>query len=60
MTGQARQQVTELRQLHLQAPLAGARASRKDIQNELRAIEHLDAQLVLEISLLRGSEIVVE
>ena len=60
MTGQARQQIAEPRQLDLQTPLAGARTSRKDIQNELGAIEHLDAQLVLEISLLRGSEIVVE
>ena len=60
MTGQARQQIAQPRQLDLQTPLASTRASRKDIQNQLGAIEHLYAKLVLEVSLLRGSEIVVE
>ena len=38
---QARQQILQLRQLHLELALASLRAPRKDVQNQLRAIDDL-------------------
>lgn len=57
---EAREQVLQLRQLDLQAPLAGPRATGEDVEDELRAVEHLAAREHLEVSPLRGREFVVK
>ena len=58
--GQARQRVLELRQLDLQPRFARARAAREDVEDQLRAVHHLDAERLLEIAHLRRREVVVE
>src|SRR5437868_5586998 len=57
---EARQQILQLRQLNLQAPLPTARALRKNVENELGAIEHLAGKQVLQIAPLRRRKLVVE
>ena len=42
--GQPRQHVLELRQLHLQLAFAGAGVARKNVEDELRAVEHAARQ----------------
>ena len=49
-----------LRQLDLQATLARARVLREDVEDQRRAVEHLDVERVLEVALLRGRQFVVE
>ncbi len=56
----ARQEVVELGQLDLEAPLAGARAAGEDVEDELGAVEGLAPHRVLEVPLLGGRELVVE
>src|SRR5436189_3942313 len=51
--GQARQQVLQLCQLNLQPSFTTPRPLRKNVQNELGAIEHLARKQVFEISSLR-------
>ncbi len=60
LAGQPRQHVLKLRQLHLQLAFAGAGMARKDIQNQLRPVQHAARQCGLEIAQLCGREIVVE
>ena len=57
---QPRQQILQLRQLHLQLPFTGARVPGKNIENQLRAIDHPHMQNVFNVSLLRGGKIVVK
>ena len=57
---QARQEVFGLRELDLQAPLPRARAHREDIEDEGGAVDHLELELLLQVALLRGRELVVE
>ncbi len=58
--GEARQHVFELRQLHLQLALAGAGVAGKDVEDQLRAIEHAARQSGLKVAQLRGREVVIE
>jgi hypothetical protein len=58
--GQPRQHVLKLRQLHLQLPLAGARVAGKNVQNQLRAVQHAAGKRRLKIAQLRRRQVVVE
>src|SRR5688572_3152273 len=50
----------QARELHLQLALAGLRALREDLQDQLGAIEHAALQRLLQVALLPGRELVVE
>ena len=58
--GKARQHVMQLRELHLQLAFTGARVARKNIENELSAVDHAALHDSFDIALLRGGEIVIE
>ncbi len=58
--GEARQHVLKLRQLNLQLPLARACVARKDVEDELCAVEHAARKRGFKIAQLRGRKIVVE
>ncbi|MPM90529.1 hypothetical protein SDC9_137650 [bioreactor metagenome] len=58
--GQPGQEVFVLSQLHLQAALPGFCAAGEDVQNEVGAVHHLDAQLLGQHPLLGGGKIIVE
>ena len=47
-------------ELHLQLAFAGLRALREDLEDELPAVEDAPVELLLQIALLRGRELVVE
>ena len=57
---QPRQQILQLRQLHLQLPFTGARMAGKDIEDQLRAANHPHMHNVFNVSLLRGRKIVIK
>ena len=57
---QARQHVLELRQLHLRARFAAARAAGEDVENQSAPVDDLDLGDLLEVARLRGREVVVE
>ena len=57
---QPRHQVLQLRELHLELAFARARAPREDVENELRAIDDLPVERLLEVAELRGRQLVVE
>ena len=57
---QARQQVLQLRQLHLQLSFTGAGVAGEDVEDKLRAIDHPDLELALQVALLRWRQLVVE
>ena len=59
-TGQPGQQVLVLGQLHLEPALAGPGPLGEDVQNEGRAVQHLDTQHLAEHPLLGGAEVVVK
>ncbi len=50
----------QLRQLNLQAAFAAACALRKNIENELGAVEHFAREQIFEIAALCGRKFVVE
>src|SRR5262249_20229080 len=52
--------VLELRELDLQLSLGGGRVLREDVEDQLRAVDHACAERVLEETLLRGIELVVD
>ena len=52
-SSQARQHVLQLRQFDLQLAFAGSRMTRKDIEDELRAVDHPPLNNLLDIALLR-------
>ena len=58
--GKAGQHVFELRELNLQLAFARAGVASKDVEDELRAVEHAARQRGLEVAQLRGREIVIE
>jgi hypothetical protein len=60
MSGEAGQQIIELRQLHLKPALARPGARREEIEDELGAVEDFGAEPVFEVSLLSGSQVAVE
>jgi hypothetical protein len=60
LAGQPRQHVLKLRQLHLQLALAGPCVAGKNIQDQLRAVQHAAGQRRLKIAQLRGRKVVVE
>jgi hypothetical protein len=51
---QPRQRVFELRELHSQPGFVRAGAGRENVENHFGAVEHLDAQLALQVARLRG------
>ena len=57
---QSREQILQLRELHLPLALARPRAAGKDVENELRAIDDLPFELRFELTKLRGRQLVVE
>ena len=57
---EARQQVLQLRQLDLPLPFARACAPREDVEDELRAIDHLAVDALFDLAQLRGRQLVVE
>ena len=57
---QARQQMLQLRQFHLQFAFARPGALRENIQNQRRAVQHLAAENFFQIAALRGRQFVVE
>src|SRR5690606_3523696 len=58
--GQARDRVFQAGQLHLQPRLAGLRAHVEDVEDDLMAIDHRDAALLLPGALLRRAQLVVK
>jgi hypothetical protein len=60
LSGQARQEVIELRELDLQLAFAAQGAAREDVENKLRAIEDLEIEGALQVAKLGGREVVVE
>ena len=57
---QPRQQVLQLRQLDLQLAFARPRAPRKDVEDQLRAIDHLAIEPLVQLAQLRRRQLVVE
>ncbi len=55
-----RQHVFELCQLHLQLAFAGARMARKNVEDQLRAVQHAAWQSGLKVAQLRRREVVIE
>src|ERR1017187_9017951 len=60
MPGQPRHHVLQLRQFDLQLAFAGARMPRKNIENELGAVDNPPLDDLLNIALLGRTEIVIE
>ncbi len=58
--GEARKQVLELRELDLPLALTRARAAREDVENQLRPIDDLALEFLLELTKLSRRELVVE
>jgi hypothetical protein len=57
---QPRQHVLQLRQFHLHLRLAGPRARREDVEDQLRAVHHPRLQRLLEVLALRRRQLLVE
>jgi hypothetical protein len=55
-----RQEVLQLRELDLKLAFPGLRPPREDVEDELRAIDDLAADRLLEIAQLRRAQLVVE
>ena len=60
VAGEARQQVIQLRQLHLEAAFARPRARCENVQDELGAVDDFGVDGLFEVALLGGREVVVE
>ena len=60
VTREPRQQMFELRELHLQLALPRACALREDVEDERGAVENLALENLLQIARLRPAQIVVE
>src|SRR5262245_15696136 len=56
----ARKHVIELCEFDLQLPFAAPRVSRKDIEDELRAIDHAAFGVLFDVALLHGRKIAIE
>ncbi len=57
---QPRQEVLELGQLHLQPPLPRARPVGEDVEDQLRAVEGLDPDRLLDVPLLGRRQLLVD
>ena len=57
---QSRQEVAKLSQFHLKLRLFGRRALREDVEDELRPVDDLAAERLLEVPRLAGAQVVVE
>ena len=57
---QARGQMLQLRQLHLQLPLVRAGALGKDVEDQAGAVQHAGLQQALQVALLAGRQVVVD
>jgi hypothetical protein len=57
---QPRQQVLQLRQLHLELGLGAAGSGREDVENDLGPVHHPSTELALEIGPLHRGQLVVE
>ena len=55
----ARQVVLQLRQLHLQLALGAVRVGGEDVEDHRRAVDHRQAQRLLEVALLARAQLVV-
>src|ERR1039458_7661332 len=53
MPAEARQDVVQLRQFHLQAAFPSVRARSKNVENQLRAVDDFAADGFFEVALLR-------
>jgi len=60
LTGEARQDVLELRQFDLKASFSGSGTGSKNIKDELSTVNDLDDGGSFEIALLGGGEVVVD
>ena len=60
MPGQPRHHVLQLRQFDLQLAFPRARMPRKNIEDELRAVDHPPLNNLFNVALLRRTEIVIE
>ena len=58
--GEPREQVLELRQLHLELAFPALGALREDVQDKLRAVDDPEIQGRLQVPLLGRGEVVVE
>src|SRR5207248_9320887 len=58
--GQPRQQVLQLRELHLELAFARPRAAREDVEDQLRAVDDLPVDVLLDVAQLRRRQLVVE
>ena len=58
--GQPRQHVLQLRQFDLQLAFPRARMPRKNVEDELRAVDHPPLDDLFNVALLRRTEIVIE
>ena len=53
-SGQSREQVLQLRQLHLELAFAGAGVAGEDVEDELGAVEDAGVEFAFQVALLRG------
>ena len=60
MSGEPREKVVELRELHLKLAFAGARAAGEDVQDELRAVQHFAREGFVEVAELGRRQVAVE
>ena len=60
MARETRKEVIQLRQLNLQLAFAASSAPRKNVENELGAIDHLQVEGFFEVAKLGWREVVVE
>jgi len=60
VSGEAWEEVTELRQFHLQLAFAGAGAAGEDIEYELSAVNDFHLELLFQIPQLRRRQFVIE
>src|SRR5438094_10518197 len=58
--GETRQKILQLSQLNLQSTFAAAGALRKDIENQLRSIEYLAREQILQVTALRRRKLIVK
>src|SRR5579884_2195854 len=56
---ESRQTIAILSQLDLQSALTGPGMLGKDVENDGRSVQHLNVQRALEVTLLRGRQLVV-
>ncbi len=60
LPGQARQEIFELRELHLQLAFVAARPLGEDIEDQLAAVNHANFESIFQIALLRRRKIFID